>query len=136
MSRIRGEGTAPERGLERALRAAGVRFLRQSRDLPGRPDIVVPSARLAVFVHGCFWHGCPRHYRAPKSNRGFWRRKLVSNRRRDERCRRTLRRMGWRTVAVWEHEAEPIRRILAALSRPRCAGRGRSRSSTRRRATA
>jgi DNA mismatch endonuclease (patch repair protein) len=67
------------------------------------PDFVNRARRVAVFVHGCFWHGCPAHYRAPKSNRAFWRAKLRGNVARDRRTARELRREGWRVLAVWEH---------------------------------
>jgi DNA mismatch endonuclease (patch repair protein) len=72
--------------------------------LPGTPDVVFPRARLAVFIDGCFWHGCPEHYRAPKANAEFWRAKIERNTSRDRRVDRELLDMGWRTVRVWEHE--------------------------------
>jgi DNA mismatch endonuclease, patch repair protein len=103
MSRIRGDGLKPEASLERELRRLGVRFERNSPELPGRPDFVFKRAKLAVFVHGCFWHKCPRHCRIPKTRRSFWLRKFDGNKRRDERQRRKLRAMGWRTKVVWEH---------------------------------
>jgi DNA mismatch endonuclease (patch repair protein) len=69
-----------------------------------RPDFVFPKLKLAVFVDGCFWHGCPRHATQPKNNREFWRRKLAGNKTRDQLVTRTLRRAGWRVVRIWEHE--------------------------------
>lgn len=119
MRAIKGRDTKPELALAVALRAAGVRFRRQGRGLPGRPDFVLaPPGRpaLAVFLHGCFWHCCPRHWRCPPAAR--WRAKFAANRRRDVRVRRQLRRLGWRTMVVWEHEA-PAR--AAARVRRRCA---------------
>jgi len=68
------------------------------------PDFVFLKSRTAIFVDGCFWHGCPRHATKPKNNRAFWRRKLASNKRRDRLVNRALRRAGWRVLRVWEHE--------------------------------
>lgn len=69
-----------------------------------RPDFVFRRERVAVFVDGCFWHGCPKHCNQPANNREFWRRKLAGNRARDALVSRTLRRAGWRVVRIWEHE--------------------------------
>jgi len=86
-----------------------------------RPDFVFRPARVALFVDGCFWHGCPRHGTLPVGNRAFWRRKLAVNLARDQRVDRTLRRLGWRVVHLWEHELarknEPrlVRRLRRAL---------------------
>ncbi len=87
-----------------------------------RPDFVFPKLRLAVFVDGCFWHGCPRHATKPRHNAAFWRRKLAANRTRDRRVNRTLRAAGWRVLRIWEHElAKRNERRLAARLR-RCFG--------------
>jgi DNA mismatch endonuclease (patch repair protein) len=86
-----------------------------------RPDFVFPRLKLAVFVDGCFWHGCPRHATWPKHRAAWWRRKLEANRARDRLVTRTLRRLGWRVLRIWEHELqrrnEPrlVRRLSAAL---------------------
>lgn len=69
-----------------------------------RPDFVFRRMRMAVFVDGCSWHGCPKHATKPKNNRGFWRRKLAGNKQRDQLVNRALRRAGWRVVRIWEHE--------------------------------
>lgn len=69
----------------------------------GKPDFVFPKLRIAVFVDGCFWHGCPRHYRRPKSRRSFWDAKIARNKARDREVGRKLRATGWRVVRVWEH---------------------------------
>lgn len=102
-----------------ALAAEGVVFDRNRKGLPGRPDFVVESARLAVFVHGCYWHLCRLHYKAPAGE--AWRVKMDQNRRRDIRVRRQLRRLGWRTMVVWEHD-DPAR--AAARVRRRAEGGG------------
>jgi DNA mismatch endonuclease (patch repair protein) len=103
MSRIRGKDTSPEVRLRKALFALGLRYRVHSKHLPGKPDIVFPRYRAAVFVNGCFWHGhtC-RLFRWPASNRAFWRTKIVGNRRRDASVRNRLADAGWRTITVWE----------------------------------
>lgn len=110
MSRIRGKDTTPERVVRSALHRLGYRFRLHSRKLPGRPDIVLPRHRLAVFVHGCFWHrhrGC-RNCTTPTNNRRFWVAKLEGNAARDRMHMRTLRKLGWRVVVVWECETERV----------------------------
>lgn len=111
-----GRGTSPELALRRALRAAGERGYRVNLRAEGvRPDIVFTRQRLAVFVHGCFWHRCPTcRFAVPKSNREFWLAKFGRNRARDRAKRRTLERAGWRVVEVWEHD---VRDRLGALVR-------------------
>src|SRR5688572_20093051 len=102
MSRIRGHDTAPERLVRSALHRAGYRFRLHKKDLPGRPDIVLPKYRTVVFVHGCFWHrhrGCRFAY-VPKSRTEFWNTKFQNNIERDRRAARTLRGLGWRVVTV------------------------------------
>ncbi len=91
-------------------------------------DFVFPKQRLAIFVDGCFWHGCPKHATQPKNNAAFWRRKLDGNRRRDALVTRTLRRAGWRVLRVWEHE-------LAGKNQPRLARRLAAFTDTGRAAT-
>lgn len=102
MSRIRGKGTKPELVVALNLRACGIRFRRHA-DLPGRPDFLLPDLGVALFVHGCFWHACPSHFRAPASNVAFWAGKMARNRRRDRRVRRRLAALGIRSVVLWEH---------------------------------
>lgn len=104
MSRIRGRDTAPELALRHALRALGhVGYRLHYAKAPGRPDIAFVGRRVAVFVHGCFWHGCPHcRPRRPKSNTSFWNAKLDRNKARDKRKARELRGEGWSVVTVWE----------------------------------
>lgn len=105
MRAVRGRGTKPEATVSEALRA-GSRFTleRHAADLPGEPDIVVRSRRVAIFVHGCFWHGhaCKRGARVPQTRRAYWLAKIARNRARDRRVRRRLRRLGWHVFTVWE----------------------------------
>lgn len=123
MSRNRGSDTAPEMRLRKALWALGLRYTLRSR-LTGRPDLIFPRYHVALFVDGCFWHRCPRHAVAPRSNAGFWERKLTANVERDARVNRELRALGWTVIRVWEHEirAGPdkiARRLFSRISRKR-----------------
>jgi DNA mismatch endonuclease, patch repair protein len=105
MSRVRGSGNKEtELALVKLLRSHGVTGWRRKQNVFGKPDFVFTKARLAVFVDGCFWHGCPKHARQPKSNRAFWRRKLANNKKRDQLVNLMLRRAGWRVLRIWEHE--------------------------------
>jgi DNA mismatch endonuclease (patch repair protein) len=97
--------------LRRTLHAAGLRYRVHRRPVPGvrrEADIVFASARVAVFVDGCFWHGCPDHATWPKSNATFWRDKIEGNRRRDSDTDARLAEAGWLAVRVWEHEATDL----------------------------
>jgi len=121
MSRIRGKNTKPEMRLRRAIHAEGLRY-RIHRKLPGRPDIAFGPAKLAVFVQGCWWHCCPKHFRMPKSNVSFWRAKFDRNVERDRQTATKLRRMGWGVLHIWEHEVNgnlsgAVRRVTAAVER-------------------
>ena len=117
MSRIRKTDSRPEVLLRSHLRSAGVAFQTYTR-LPGTPDIVMESARLVVFVHGCFWHGCPHHYRPPHSNVGYWSTKLQMNKARDKVIVRKVRAMGWHTAVVWECQVKKNpQRLVARLLR-------------------
>ena len=129
MARVRGTGNAStELRLIAVFRAHRVTGWRRSATLQFktdkvkfkvRPDFVFPARRLAVFVDGCFWHGCPLHATQPKQNAKFWREKLEQNQTRDALVTRTLRRAGWRVLRVWEHELTRRyeRRLLARLRR-------------------
>ena len=115
MSSIRGKNTLPERTVRSMLHKLGFRFRLHAR-LPGRPDIVLPRYKLAIMVHGCFWHRhahC-RFATSPKSNTSFWQAKFADNVRRDASAIADLRKAGWRTLIVWECclKVEPARRRL------------------------
>ncbi len=104
MAGIRGKNTTPEVRLRKALHGAGFRFRLHSAKLPGRPDIVLPKFRAAVFVHGCFWHrheGC-RNASVPKSNAEFWEDKFARNVERDTANVAGLHAVGWRVAIIWE----------------------------------
>ena len=116
MSRIRSKDTQPELTIRRLLHRLGYRYVLHDGRLPGKPDLVFPSRRAAVFVHGCFWHGhgCALAS-TPKSNGGYWVGKLARNAARDTRHMRDLRRLGWRVTVVWECATQ--KRDLSSLER-------------------
>jgi DNA mismatch endonuclease (patch repair protein) len=105
------------------LRRHRISGWRRHAALFGRPDFTFRAQRVAVFVDGCFWHGCPRHGTRPRHNRGFWQRKLDGNRARDRRVSRALRAQGWRVLRIWEHalakrnEARLAQRLRTALEK-------------------
>ena len=105
MSRIRGRGNKEaEVALLKLLCAHGITGRRRHQPLFGKPDFVFRRERLAIFVDGCFWHGCPKHSNMPVNNRPFWERKLTANRRRDRLVTKTLRQPGWLVLRIWEHD--------------------------------
>ncbi|MDF9832406.1 DNA mismatch endonuclease (patch repair protein) [Ereboglobus sp. PH5-5] len=122
MSRVRSSGNKDtELRLITIFRAHRITGWRRNFKLPGKPDFVFPAHRLAVFVDGCYWHGCPVHYRRPKSNRKFWDAKIARNRQRDREVNRLLKARGWRVFRVWEHaltrknETRTVARITRAI---------------------
>ena len=106
MRRVKGSGTTPERIVRRLIWRLGGRYRLNRKDLPGKPDIVLPGRKLAIFVHGCFWHGhdCARGGRVPKANRDYWLTKIGRNRLRDTAAQAALQTAGWRVETVWECE--------------------------------
>lgn len=104
MSHIRSTDTAPERVLRNALWRAGVRYRLHVRKLSGCPDIVIENAQLAIFIDGCFWHGCPRHYVRPKTRQEYWDQKIQRNVRRRVRVTEDLSSAGWAVIAIRECE--------------------------------
>lgn len=104
MSRIRGQNTRPEVLLRRALWSRGLRYRLHYKTPVGKPDIVFPGPRVAVFVDGCFWHGCPDHYVKPRTRDEFWAAKLEGNIDRDRRQTIELETLGWTVIRLWEHE--------------------------------
>jgi len=124
MRQVKGRDTTPERVVRKRLWRLGARYRLDRRDLPGRPDIVLPSRRLAIFVHGCFWHGhdCARGARIPKANRAYWTGKIGRNRARDAETRSRLEALGWRVEIIWECElkdAVALERRLQQMLLPR-----------------
>ena len=123
MALVRSRDTKLELRVRRTLHAAGFRYRLQAKDLPGRPDIVFRRRRIAIFVHGCFWHQHPdsacRLARMPKSRRDFWEPKLKGNRERDERVKLSLKKLGWRVIEVWECQTTPadLQRLVDRLQK-------------------
>ncbi len=118
--------TGPERALRSALHMAGLRFrvdlpVRPSGHRVIRPDVVFPRRRVAIYVDGCFWHGCPIHGTQPRTNAGYWRAKIVENQERDRRITAALEADGWTVIRFWEHEdpAEIAARVVATLNAAR-----------------
>lgn len=120
MSRIQGKNTKPEIAVRRYLHGQGFRFRLHRKDLPGKPDLVLPRYRLVIFVHGCFWHrhqGC-FYATSPATRKEFWRNKLDGNVKRDHRQQKALIEQGWRVLVIWEcgiryasealHEIKPL----------------------------
>ena len=118
MSRIHGEDTSPERLLCAALSQGGLAFDAHARTPVGRPDVVIPAAQVAVFIDGCFWHGCPDHATRPVANAKWWAAKLDKNIERDRATTTSLERRGWTVLRFWEHQdateiAAEISRVVA-----------------------
>ncbi|HEX5380065.1 MAG TPA: DNA mismatch endonuclease Vsr [Phenylobacterium sp.] len=118
MRRVKGKDTTPELKVRKALTALGARYRLHRKDLPGSPDIVLPGRRLALFVHGCFWHGhdCARGARTPKANRDYWLAKVARNRARDEAARAALEAGGWRVETIWECDLKDAAALGARLA--------------------
>ena len=124
MAKVKGRGTKPELQVRKALTALGVRYRLNRKDLPGSPDVVMAGRRLAIFVHGCFWHGhdCARGSRVPKANRDYWLAKVARNKARDAAAEAALMALGWRVEKIWEcdlKDAEVLRVRLAGLIGPK-----------------
>ena len=108
MSRVKATDTSPELTVRRMLYNLGYRFRVHRNDLPGKPDIVLPKYKAAIFVHGCFWHhhrGCKKS-KLPETNANFWRKKILDNVSRDKRTTRELRKKGWKVLVIWECQPE------------------------------
>lgn len=123
MSSNYGGELQPERDLRSLLHREGLRFWKHRRPIPDfrcTADVVFPSKRVCVFVDGCFWHGCPKHFSCPRTNGNWWREKIDETQARDLRQARYLRSCGWRVIRVWEHElrsspGKVVRRIVTAV---------------------
>lgn len=112
----RAVGSKPEGAMAAALASLGLTVRRNVRGLPGTPDVVVEAISLCVMVHGCFWHGCPSHWRPPKANRTYWVEKVRRNRARDKAARVALESLGWKVVEIWEHDVRRDARAAAVAA--------------------
>jgi DNA mismatch endonuclease (patch repair protein) len=119
MRAVKAGDTQPEFAVRRLVHRMGYRFRLHRKDLPGKPDLVFPRLRKAVFVHGCFWHGhdCARGARVPVRNRDYWMRKIARNKARDEHVSHSLRGLGWRCMVIWECETKAELRLEKRLRR-------------------
>ena len=121
MSQIKGSNTKPEKRLRQALWQRGLRY-RTNKKLPGKPDLTFAASRTVVFVDGCFWHGCPLHYRRPRTATEFWVKKINANMERDRVITKTLMLEGWHVIRLWEHEINEdldscVAHVVAAVRR-------------------
>ena len=118
MRRVKGRDTTPELKVRKALTCLGARYRLQRKDLPGKPDIVLPGRKLTLFVHGCFWHGhhCARGGRVPKQNRDYWVGKVERNRMRDAKTHEALAALGWRVETIWECDLKDEAVLSARLA--------------------
>jgi DNA mismatch endonuclease (patch repair protein) len=124
MRAVKAKNTQPEMRVRAILRAHGFRYRLHGDDLPGKPDILLRTRKLAIFVHGCFWHGhdCARGARLPKANNEYWRAKIARNVTRDAKARKALKAAGWRVLVVWEcalKNEDALARRLNAFMRAR-----------------
>lgn len=119
MAKVKGRGTKPELKVRKALTALGVRYRLNRKDLPGSPDVVMAGRRLAIFVHGCFWHGhdCARGSRVPKANRDYWLAKVARNKARDAAAEAALMTLGWRVETIWECDLKDAQALDERLQR-------------------
>jgi DNA mismatch endonuclease, patch repair protein len=119
MRAVKSRNTGPERALRNMLWPIARGYRLHANDLPGSPDVVYRQRRLAIFMHGCFWHGhdCARGSRTPKTNAAYWREKIARNRARDVNALEELRAMGWRSLVIFECELGDVSRLRARLKR-------------------
>src|SRR6185437_1964919 len=119
MARVRSRDTKPELVVRRLVHALGYRYRLYRAGLPGKPDLVLPRQKKAIFVHGCFWHGhdCGAGTNRPRSNLAYWRTKLLKNRRRDATNCRALKRLGWRVLVLWECQLGNPERLRSRIER-------------------
>ena len=126
MAAIRSRGNKrTELKLVSILRTHGITGWRRHQLLPGRPDFVFPRQRLAIFVDGCFWHGCPSHLQRPRQNALYWKAKIAMNLARDRKVDRELPKLGWNVIRIWEHSLKSERRILSRLKAGLQAGKSK-----------
>ena len=119
MRAVKSQNTTPELAVRRAAHALGLRFRLNRNDLPGKPDLVFPARRAALFVHGCFWHGhdCARGARMPATNRAYWQAKIGRNMKRDKASLAALKKLGWKGAVIWECETRDQERLGRLITR-------------------
>ena len=119
MRRVKGRDTSPEMKVRKLLTRLGARYRLHRKDLPGSPDLVFPGKKKAIFVHGCFWHrhACPRGRSTPASRLDYWLPKFERNQARDKRVQRQLKKLGWRSLVVWECQTRDPVKLAAKLAK-------------------
>jgi DNA mismatch endonuclease (patch repair protein) len=119
MRAVRSKNTTPEIRVRTILRSLGYRYRLHAAAVPGKPDVIFPRNHIAVFVHGCFWHGhtCDRGSRVPRNNRDYWIAKIARNKTRDRRVARQLRLQGWSVLSIWECELRDELRLQRRIER-------------------
>jgi DNA mismatch endonuclease (patch repair protein) len=119
MRAVKSKDTKPEIAVRKIVHALGFRFRLHRTDLPGSPDLVLPSKRKAIFVHGCFWHGhtCARGSRKPRANADYWAVKIRRNIERDARVRAGLKNLGWKTLVIWECELKTLEKLQRRIQK-------------------
>lgn len=115
MAKIKGKDTKPEWIVRRYLFSRGYRYRKNVKGLPGTPDIVLRKYGIVIFIHGCFWHGHEVDGTMPRTNTEFWRKKIETNRKRDERNKEALKKSGWRVMTIWECQLKPAVREQTLL---------------------
>lgn len=119
MASVKSRRTGPEEKVAKILKKLKIKYRRNVKSLPGKPDFVIDSASTIIFVHGCFWHGhnnC-QYARTPKTNKKFWRKKVINNKRRDRRIYSLLRKAGWHIVTVWQCRLKTPNQVESRLLR-------------------
>jgi DNA mismatch endonuclease (patch repair protein) len=118
MRAVKGHDTSLEMAIRRLIYSMGYRYRLHSKDLPGKPDIVFPSRRKVLFIHGCFWHGhdCKRGARVPKTNREYWEKKIARNKARDAKNKAALQSMGWDVLIIWECQTKDEAALKSILT--------------------
>jgi len=116
MSRIKSKWTSPERNLHNFLKSYKIKHKMYPK-IVGNPDILLTEKNIVVFLQGCFWHKCPKHYRQPHSNKSYWLDKIKKNVARDKQSYRILRQQGFKVLIIWEHELKNIRKIIEKIKR-------------------
>jgi len=104
MSRILGSNTGLEITFKKHMRSGGITGFRKGTKVVGKPDYIFPALKVAVFLDGCFWHGCPKCYREPDTNKTFWKNKISKNKKRDREVSRLLKKDGWKIKRFWGHQ--------------------------------
>lgn len=119
MSKIKQKDTKPEKLLRKAIHRAGFRFRKNVKNLPGKPDIVLPKYKTVIFVHGCFWHrhDCKRGHSIPSNRKKFWIEKFRKNVERDAEKQKLLKEEGWKVIVIWECELKDMDKVLSKLKK-------------------